>query len=273
LNTPAPFALTDLSFGDLSGSRDLLADIFEDRSLGAIVRGVFPADAVQALIRRIESGECPLPRYASDHYSGYSYGKMVVISPPDLQVYFDEAPMLRGLSAAGIDFEARLVELFRAIASGLPVELPGGPRGGSYAPVTIRVLGDGGGIDLHCENETAGFPPMRHLSQILDMRDQISFYTPLAIPDTGGQLLLYPLRFNEGPGKTIGGMERSGEALLRALAPFQPLVVEPRPGDVLIFDAGRYFHRVIPAKGLRLRWTMGGFLARSRDGKIIHYWS
>jgi hapalindole-type alkaloid chlorinase len=269
----AAFAIAELGAGDVSGSAHLLADILDGRRLGAVIRGVFPQQAAQALIGRIESGDCPLPRYGSDHYSGYSYGKMLVISPPDLRAYFEEAPALRNLSAAGIDFESRLVELFQSLASGLPVELPKGPGGGPYAPMTIRVLGDGGGIDLHCENETVRFAPMQHLAKILDLTRQVSFYTPLAIPDSGGQLLVYPLRYQDGPGKTIGAMERSGPALSRALAPFEPLAVDPKPGDVLIFDSGRHFHRVTAAKGARLRWTMGGFLARSKNGKAIHYWS
>jgi hypothetical protein len=44
-------------------------------------------------------------------------------------------------------------------------------------------------------------------------------------------------------------------------------------GDLALFEEGRYYHRVNEVRGSRSRWTMGGFLAPSRDAQTLHYWS
>jgi hypothetical protein len=148
-----------------------------------------------------------------------------------------------------------------------------GPDGAFYTPATIRGLDDGGQIDLHCESETVEFPAMWHLSGLIHARNQLSFYLTLGVPETGGELVIHNARFGEGPGQLLARMERSGSATIEALAPYGQLVPRLDVGDVLVFDAGRHFHRVTPVVGKRKRWTMGGFLARSVDDCSIHYWS
>jgi hypothetical protein len=48
--------------------------------------------------------------------------------------------------------------------------------------------------------------------------------------------------------------------------------VRPSAGDVLIFDGGRWLHRVDWVKG-RTRWTMGGFLMFNRPGDTVLYFA
>ena len=49
--------------------------------------------------------------------------------------------------------------------------------------------------------------------------------------------------------------------------PYQDVVAAP--GDLLIFDGGRNAHEVLPVRGPRSRWTIGGFLGWTQDGAVL----
>ena len=44
------------------------------------------------------------------------------------------------------------------------------------------------------------------------------------------------------------------------------------PGDLVLFNSGRYLHRVVPVGGARTRWTVCSFMAEARDGQSVHCW-
>jgi len=204
-------------------------------------------------------------------------GRVLIVADHELGEYFGEAARFRAacveLFAGAPAFQERIEAILGAVAGGRDVRVPGGPNGSAYAPATIRGLHEGGQIDLHCENETVEFPAMWHLSRLIQARNQLSFYVVLACAESGGELVIHNARYGEGPGEQLARMERTGCAPLRAIAPYGHLVPRTDVGDLLVFDAGRYFHRVTSVVGQRTRWTMGGFLARSRDDRTVYYWS
>ena len=51
------------------------------------------------------------------------------------------------------------------------------------------------------------------------------------------------------------------------------LVIYVYAGELLLFDGGRYFHKVSPVEGSRARWTIGGFVGFTRDHERVVYWS
>jgi hypothetical protein len=51
------------------------------------------------------------------------------------------------------------------------------------------------------------------------------------------------------------------------------MAISPRAGDLLVFDGGRYFHRVAKVKGSRIRYTIGGFMMFDQPGETLLYWS
>jgi hapalindole-type alkaloid chlorinase len=265
--------LLDVDAADLAPHAGLVAAIFDDRILGAVVRGVFDPAAIDALRRDIGSGAVDLPLVRSEHYGGASYGEMLIVSPGDLSSYFASAARMRGLVAGTAHVESRLVEVFGVLSGGLPIVLAEGPDGAPYSPVTIRVVEPGGSIAVHCENETVRFPAMAHLATAIDTRDQLSFYTPLALPEAGGELHVYPLRHGEPSGATFNRSPRSFAEIGEALSTLSPVIPALGLGDLLLFDAGRYYHGVTPVRGARERWTMGGFLGRVASGQRILFWS
>lgn len=281
-NSPQPFVATkhpayraglvDLSAADAKNHARLVMDIFEDRVLGAIVRNVFDRQTVATLVDALGMGKTNVPRVPSEHYGGASYGEMLIVTQ-DLESYFASASHMQGLAANGIDIEGRLRDVLGSLAQGLSLQLAHNARGQRYSAVTVRVVEPGGSIDVHCENETVGFPNMGHLRTLIDDGDQISFYTPLILPEGGGELAIHPLRYEEPSGRPLRERSRKLVELGPDLAPLNSIVPNVGVGDLLLFDAGRYFHGVSPVMGPQARWTMGGFLARAKAGDHLVYWS
>jgi hypothetical protein len=213
-NTPSPkpftatkhpayrAGLVDLCAENTKNYAWLLTDVFEDRVLGAIVRNVFDRQTVDALVESLGMGKTNVPRVPSEHYGGASYGEMLIVTQ-DLESYFASASRLQGLAANGIDIEGRLRAVLGDLAGGLSLRLAHNARGERYSAVTVRVVERGGSIDVHCENETVGFPNMEHLRTLIDERDQISFYSPLILPQGGGELAIHPLRHGEPSGQPL----------------------------------------------------------------------
>ena len=54
---------------------------------------------------------------------------------------------------------------------------------------------------------------------------------------------------------------------------YQQVRLRPRAGDMILFDGGRWFHKVDVVRGSATRWTIGGFLMFDRDGRRAYYWS
>lgn len=273
----APMRLLEVPAAEVERHPDALSAIFDAQLTGMVIKQAFPADALAEVVARLESGDLPLERQQSSHFKGQTYGRVLIVGDRDLSDYFREAARFRAacadLFARAPDFQARVETLLTAVAGGRSVRVPSGPDGAGYAPATIRGLHDGGAIDLHCENETVDFPPMWHLSRVIHARNQLSYYLLLARPDAGGELVVHNARFAEGAGEQLSRMERTGSAALDAIAACGQVIPQTDVGDLLVFDSGRHFHRVTPVSGPHMRWTMGGFLARSLDDQTVFYWS
>jgi hypothetical protein len=272
-----PMRLLEIDASEVGRHPDVLSRIFDAQLTGMVIRQAFPADALVEVVDRLERGDLPLQRQPSTHFKGQTYGRVLIVGDRNLEDYFQEAARFRAACAdlfrRAPDFQERVEALLTAVAGGRSVRVPAGPDGAAYAPATIRGLVDGGTIDLHCENETVEFPSMWHLSRVIHARNQLSYYVVLALPESGGELVVHNARFAEGAGEQLSRMERTGSAALDAIAPCGQVIPRTDVGDLLVFDSGRHFHRVTAVQGPRTRWTMGGFLARSRDDRTVYYWS
>ena len=111
-----------------------------------------------------------------------------------------------------------------------------------------------------------------HRAQLLP-RWHLSFYLPLNALADGGELEVF---HRPRQGVNLNGL--SAAAARGRLATHGVTCVRPGPGDLVIFDGGRYNHRVCPST--EERWTLGGFAgsgkhfdatvtARNRDGIVV----
>ena len=256
---------------------------------GMIVRNVLPRETVEAVCARLAADNTitrnPFPMFAHLAEPPHVVGNAIVAASGGMEGYFREASAFReqcrALFDGHLDFEQRVESVFRALSGGLHTEIASGPVPGStYTPATIRVLPEGHEMGIHVGNEFLRQPQSRHLREIVDMSDQLSFFIPLTVPEGGGELVVYGLEWDDvsaflpdqtGPDEANVHLE--GSPVWDAVSEMDSTAFAPAPGDMLIFDGGRYYHRVSKVQGSRARRTIGGFLGYSQAHDRILYWS
>lgn len=266
--------MLEIDAADVADHGDAIDRILRHEVFGVVVRGVFRPEHLARVVERLEREEA-MPVFESDTFRGRTYGRVLRMADGRLDEYFDAAtrmrPALAEVFGSESGYEERLREIIGALGGGRPVSVPAvGAR--TYAPATVRVIEPGGTIFLHCGNETYSFPALQELTQIIDPSGEISTLMPLALPDEGGELEVYDVCFGDPLIAELDGRlgrEQAHEGLADRLS----TRVTPGVGDLALFEEGRYYHRVNPVHGTRPRWTMGGFLAPSRDAGTLHYWS
>jgi hypothetical protein len=276
-DTQAPLRILEIDAGELAAlGRDFVTEIFESRLTGIIVRAAFPAATVARVVERLESGACDRVERASKFWKGRAIGPSLHYARSDLRDYFDEVREFRidcaQLFEGGPDFQTRIDELLTQARAGQPLSVLRSAAGDAYATATIRGLVPTSTMELHVDIEQFKIPAIRHLESQLDISSLLSYFVLLGTPEVGGRLHVHALRYDDEHGQTFARMELPVEDAMRAIAPYGELVLPMAPGDMLLFDAGYYFHHVEPISGARTRWTQGGFLSRSCDGASVFYW-
>jgi hypothetical protein len=274
-----------VAWEDRAALRGALLEIRAGRLGGVVLRGVYGPDAIAGLNRRLDEGghrfaRTPLPGFEGQPVQPFLYGRSIVGADPDLAPYFDAATRtadgLRWVFDEAGDLEARLQEALTVLSDGLPSAVPVGAAGHPYAPATVRELPDGHEIGLHIGNAFLCMPQAQDLAARVDVGAQISWFLPLQRPQAGGELVIYDLRWDavkdryQASTDSVRQTSRVNHALMELLP---RVAVDPAEGDLLIFDGGRFFHRVAPARGPRPRRTVGGFLAWRLDETGLSYWS
>lgn len=252
---------------------DAIRDMYRGALGGLIVRNVFSPDHMAQVVKRLEDNT---PGYHTNYFPARFKSRFFgrCLDGADLTGYLDEAEAFHESTGAafagGPDYRARLEEVLGRLSGGRPVTVPRYTDGRSYTCSTIRVLPTGGQIGTHCGNEASTRPAYHHLNTIIDRHDQISFFVTLQAPQAGGELVVYSLTWSDiGPGDMVNGRSNVEPLLPRA----RWTAYHPGPGDLLIFDGGRFFHRVSVVRGPTTRWTIGGFMMFSSGGDTLYYWS
>jgi hypothetical protein len=282
------FRFLDIDFQDIGRHPTLIDDMIEKRLDGLIVRGALPAGVVRRVRERLAAGAVPFRKrvfsgFGDEASSPYTLGRPIVAAEPDLVEYFETAKDTRGrlreLFGGEPDFEEHMRALLGSIAGGRPVIVPEGPSGATYAPATFRFLPEGRDIGVHVGNSFLRLPQAWHLAQMVDVADQLSYFFTMAAPEGGGELVVYGLEWDDvarmfpdrmGPDDMV--YDASG-VLIPLVELCEKQAFKPGDGDLLLFDGGRYYHRVTHVRGPEPRCTLGGFAALSHDKRTLCYWS
>lgn len=271
----ARLEVLSLTLAELERHPDLIGDVYRRRHLGAIVQGVFAAADMAALAARLTAGVEGMPRAFAHTFKGGLFGSPLAVSGEDLGDYLDAAARFRAaiapLFAAAGGLEARLEAVLGRITGGCPVEIARAPDGRPYLPASVRMLIEGDALPIHYENGTLRAASLRQLRPALDAETLMSFYVPVALPEAGGILQVFTTDCSGDGDRIIGDL--GGPEHARAVLAARGCVdVRPGVGDMLIFDGGRHYHLVTEiTRGVR--WTLGGFLAYTRDHDRLLYWS
>jgi hypothetical protein len=272
--------ILDVDWQDLERHRDALAELDSGESfVGMIIRRVYSPEAMDKIVARAEAGQSGLPEFPSNFFPGRVFGRILPHEPPPLDAYFREAAMFREGSRTlfeGIDepFQDRLEHLLGRLSGGRAIRVPVTASGQLYQPYSLREMRDGASINLHYEREAMDSPNMAEIRTLLARPHQLSCYLSVRVPESGGELSLYAVRGPDPRNTHLKFLDRKAEATyakIESMSPRQPLLVGE--GDVLLFDAGTYYHRVTTVVGKRSRWTMGTFVSLSRDRDAYYYFT
>jgi hypothetical protein len=180
-----------------------IADMYAGDLDGIIVRGVLPPDVIELVVGRLERGEfgMEMTTYLTAVNNGpLSLGR-TLIGSPDIDAYFRNADEFREkfrvLFRDTVDFEQRFEQIVGALAGGLPVRVPSGPETGTYTSATIRVLPKGCEMHLHVGSDFLLVPQCQHLAGLVDGGDQLSYFMPLTNSESGGELIVYALEWED----------------------------------------------------------------------------
>lgn len=260
--------LLELDVSSLSNTSDLIGSIRRGEIDGLIVKGFMPAEI--ALSRARYLLENPDSMRNSFCPYGRIYARTLVGIGHQLDRYLDDAQVFKAecdhLFEPEDNFQSRLENLLLQISGSRQVSVPQSPSGQSYSPVTIRRVDPGGAIAPHCESLyfEAKNPEFNHLHQLAEETTQFSFFMPMALPEAGGNLMLYDLDWEASDIQT---------SLTRLKSEKPSTQVTVGVGDLIIFDAGRIWHYISKVEGSKPRLTIGGFICFSLDDRTVYYFS
>ena len=253
---------------------DAIRRMRRDEFEGIVLRGVYDAAECDELCRRLEAGLHGLLR--TDFPSAmraFFFGMNLNLTPPDLVAYFREAPrfrqQLRQLFAGIADLETRLAGLMSALDGGRPyLAAPGPAPGLDHMFTTLRAHLSGGFIPPHFDNEQAYRQSYRLImSQIGG--DLFSFVLAFSSPEAGGELEVFNLQHEGRRFRMADGEEDASHLQLEGV---ESIRFRLQPGEMIMFNSGRYLHRVNPVVGRSTRWTACSFMSESLDGERVYCW-
>jgi hypothetical protein len=263
---------------------NLLDEIYEDKVDVALLRGVFSPALMESAGGKLgaENGS-------------YSWARPNQVSPPDdiyvlgsetpatptfraprgasLEDYLRDATaheaLVSGIFGADFNVSEQVSTVLSRISAGRKVEVPSSADGRKYVPYTLRRLSDGRRISLHHDSHYK-LALYSDLAPRLDTTTLVSFFVTLQSPESGGELVVYPLRSDDPAQPRLPNGHWDSNAIERD---YSPQVIAPAAGDVVVLAAGRCFHRVQQVAGATARVTLGGFFALTRDRSSVLYWS
>lgn len=273
-------AVAEIDAGELSRHPNAIDDIYHRRLDVLVVKGAFDVDQGARAIAEIERDFARFP-WTPQQFPDLAREQMLVMGMTltpvsgfdlDHDRYFETATRFRAELGRLFDddFEKAVVALLGHLSSGRPVRIPEDERGRAYTPATIRKLPPGFGIPVHCGNFFLGTPGYRQLARQIDLVDQLSYFATLGAAESGGELEIYALEWGDPATPMLDDTLYDGE---RIQSDYEGLRIKPGAGDLLLFDGGRYYHRVTAVGGASARWTIGGFVGLSSDHREILIWS
>lgn len=267
------FRLLELDHGDVPAA-DLLGDMRRGRIHGLRVRGVFSRDQMEDVRARLETGPRPVRECAlSEEPGAHSLGRMLLMSA-SVDAYLDQAQELDAyvdsLFEGGPSFRGQVGTLLSRMC-GERLATPTDAAGRPYAFAAVRCVPPGAELPTHCEKEQQNKPVYGAMNAQLDEVTLLSYYVAVSEPDASSELVVYDLRV-EGAMPRLTREKKA--AVRRAIESRYPLrSLEVGQGDLIVFDGGRFYHRVTPVQGPNTRWTVGGFLGFAADGRQVYAWA
>ncbi len=253
---------------------DAIKRMRRDEFEGIVLRRLYEPAECEQLCERLEAGAHGLMRTDfPPAMRAFFLGMNLNLTAPDLVAYFRETPRFRGalrrLFVGLVDLQERLGGLMSALDGGRPyLAAPGPAPGLEHMFTTLRGHLSGGFIPPHFDNEQAYRQSYRLImSQIGG--DLFSFVLAFSSPEAGGELEIFNLQHEGRRFRMVDGDEDASHLDLDRV---DSVRFRLQPGEMVMFNSGRYLHRVNPVIGRSTRWTACSFMSESRSGEQVYCW-
>lgn len=179
-----------------------------------------------------------------------------------------------------VDVLNKIEMIFKSISGGRSIKIPKGFKGlGEYPFSTVRkLLPQKGNISIHCGNYfQQEFPEFySHLTEQVEVKDQLSYFILLEEPEKNGELTLFDIKWEDGqtkvhPSENSKIFQPDGNEL--NINKLGTMKIIPKKGDMIIFQGGALWHRVEQVMGKNSRYTLGGFMGFSKKDTHYYIWS
>jgi tetratricopeptide (TPR) repeat protein len=236
---------------------------------GMLIEQAFSKEEMARVKNRIESSKYTK---TSRHY-GERIGLSFRDVNQDVALYFRKSILFRIQLEEIFEncFEKKVLSILNKISGSRPVELLKESPENLFVPAEIRIIHPSKEeTKAHTENETfEKSKECKYLKQIDKKVDILSYFIVVEKPEKGGELVLYNLLWQQ----TMSVMKKDcSDQRDYYLERFKKQYINPEVGDMVIFNAGRIWHKVAGCEGNKNRITVGGFLARSKDDKTVFCW-
>ena len=241
---------------------------------GVLVRGVYTEADCAGICHRLEAGQHDLVRADfPPEMGGHFLGMNLNLTHPALGDYFAEADLFREdlaeLFSRTADLQARVTAILSALDDGRPYRAAPGPSPAlEHMFTTLRAHTPGGFIPPHFDNEQGFRQSYRHIKPLIGA-DLFSFVLAFSRAESGGALEVFD-RLHDGQPWRMADGEHDASRL--ALDGVERVSFRLPPGDMILFNSGRYLHHVTPVVGAATRWTACSFMAESLDGSAVYCW-
>lgn len=271
---PSFFRCLVIEASDAAGFPDVVRRLRREEVQGILVRGLYGAEECRRLVSRFEAGAGGLPRNDFPPLMhAYFLGMNLNLAPPDLDPYFCAVPEfrcgLRALFTGSVDLETRVAGLLSMLDEGRRYRAAPGPQpDADHMFTTIRAHLTGGFIPPHFDNEQRFRVTYRYITPQIGA-DLFSYVLTFSAAETGGELEVFDAR--QG-GRSFRMADGAGDASRLDLAGVESARFRLNSGEMLVFNSGRYLHRVTPVVGATTRWTACSFMAESRADDQVYCW-
>ncbi len=259
---------------DTAAFPDAIRQMRDGAFEGIILRDVYDRDTCARIRDYLEAGRHGLVRTDFPaRMRAYFLGINLNLAPPDLAAYFQHAPLfasrLRQLFAGSIDLQSRVSGLLASLDRGRCYEAVPGPSPDLHHMfTTLRAHLPGGFIPPHFDNEQAFRHSYRMVTPLIGT-DLFSFVLAFTQADAGGALEIFNLHHGGRPYRMADGPDDASHIHLDDV---DRVSFRLEPGEMILFNSGRYLHRVTPVEGATTRWTACSFMAESRNADRVYCW-
>jgi hypothetical protein len=165
-----------------------------------------------------------------------------------------------------MDLETRITSLLSTLDNGRHYLAAPGPHPGlDHMFITLRAHQPNGFIQQHFDDEQDARESYRLITPHI-VSDIYSFVLAFSQAESGGELEIFNLRHG---GRRFRMADGAAYARHLNVEGVESIKFHLAPGEMIIFNSGRYLHSVTPVVGATTRWTACSFMAESRTGDVL----